>query len=152
MKIRAKSYLICALFLISLVACNNRGYKETVLLDRQVNVTNEWTEIRIPKPLTPEYPVQEVTLKIGTPYSRDTNRFRIRFADGSEVVPEVLLVDDAGKSYSLGSLGFYGDDIFLTGKQDLPQRPITAVRIRCDRNFVLLRAAWLNYDPSLSKR
>jgi len=141
------------LLLLLLAGCRRGGHKESVLASGSVEVTTQWTEIRLTQPLQPQYPSQKVILTLATPYTRDATRFLIRLANGGEVVPDVRLIDDVGNSYKLGSLGFDGDDIFLTDTYaNLPQRPITAMRIRCDKPFTLRRARWVNYNPALAKR
>jgi hypothetical protein len=102
-----------------------RGYVQTVISDRPLKLSPEPIELNLAPLLSFDRADQEILLTPAAPYSYETkppgSATGIRTRDGSIAVPEAELVSEAGIRYSLKDISFFGDDMVLSSRPDIPR-------------------------------
>jgi hypothetical protein len=115
---------------------------------RNLQISTEWSELTAEPPLRPTKQVQYLIITIdGYKRSVEDTRNQIPLPDGTTTNPDVILVDENGKTYRLhGSLlvssgvGYTADSSFLRDKS------FTKVRIRSDKPFRASTIYWENVN------
>src|SRR5437588_2998880 len=113
-----------------------------------VTITPEWTEIVPKEPLKAERQINNFILVFDTSqlYEPNDNTNGIRFPDGSVVTPEVQLIDQGGRSYTLTSIGVSRNGMVLR-YENLPQNiSYRMVRIRSDKPIKVSKIYWRCYN------
>lgn len=119
-------------------------------LDREVSgpvtITMDWVEITPKKPLRAERQIQYLTLDMAEAFTPDYKLGGMRFADGAIAIPEVELIDQSGRTYSLNHSGMNEKGIVFF-MPDLPKdRLYSVVRIRSDKPIKVSRIYWRCYN------
>lgn len=149
----------CALAVAALLAvcCSALERKMNPYLDREISgpvtIGPDWLEITPQEPLKPEREVNAVNLIFATEYKPDYQANGLRLSDGALVVPEVQLIDQAGKTYVLGieSMGAKGMGFAsfnpASHLENLPKDKIyPTVRIRCSKPIECSKIVWRSYN------
>lgn len=123
-------------------------------LARNLQVTSEWTEIKIDPPVRPSYHYQAIYLRpVNYVIDRYAIGFDIRLPDGTVVRPEVELYDYSGEVVELHQKGFTmghegADYADFSPANKLPAgRTYAKLRVRSDVPFVCERIEWIDYSP-----
>jgi hypothetical protein len=117
-----------------------------------VNISTDWLETTPQPPLKATKQIQYLIISVEG-YKRNLHRnfedksMQIKLPDGTEINPEVQIVDEYGKVYSLkptlftpGGMGFGGD---FDSHSSFPQdRSYTKVKIRSDKSFKASKVTW----------
>ena len=127
-------------------------------LAKNLNVTSEWTEIKIDPPVEPEYRHQAIYLRpVGFVVDRGAKDFKIRLPEGAVVEPEVEIYDEHNNVFHLHKSGFtmgrndYVDFTLGTSSNNYmtfpTNRTYVYLRIRSDIPFVCDEILWIDYSP-----
>jgi hypothetical protein len=110
-------------------------------LAQDVTICPDWLEI-LPRPsLNAKHHVQHVYLAIEGYEPDRIAPFPIRLKDGSELNPEVQVLDEYGQVYNLKWRSLIGSLVGFGA--DFPRdRLYTSVRIRCDKSFRCSTVYW----------
>lgn len=122
-------------------------------IDRKIagptTISNEWVEVTPNEKLAPKGDYQEVALGLAAPYIvpiSDRPSAGVRMPDGSNVVPEVEIIDMQGNKFSLKISGTRGEILLeyrLRGDQ--VGREYRTVRIRAEREIQLSSVYWTGF-------
>src|SRR6266545_1999176 len=118
---------LLALLLVGMTACTD-PYTQ-VPIAGVASVSKDWTEIRPEKPLAWTKPVEEFTFHIDSAHQRSLD-LQIVGPDGKRSVPEVDLIAEDGRAFSLDARGFANEDMFFSTQKPLPVSSFRAIRIR----------------------
>lgn len=127
--------------------------KQTVA--ENIQVTSDWLEVSLEKPLKTTKQVQKVMLSIeGYKSDYRNNDFgNIKLADGTSINPEIQVVDESDKIYELrdgtrtgNDVGFYPNKE-IHGTHSFPNDvTYKTIKIRSDKPFLCKRIYWYDYD------
>ena len=137
-------YGFYAFFMYSVKAMHR---KQTVA--ENVQITSDWLEITPENPLEATKQVQKIMLSIeGYEHDIEKNDFgNIKLADGTNINPEVQIVDENGKIYQLLDGMRLGNDVGFTPNQDFQKKmTFKSVRIRSNKSFRCQKIYWYDYD------
>lgn len=139
-----------AFFVYSIKAMHK---KQTIAENTQI--TSDWQEITPEQSLKSIKQVQRVMLSIeGYENDLGKNDFgNIKLANGTNINPEIQIIDENGKIYQLKDGGRLGNDVgFLPiekadGIHQFPKNvSYKTVRIRSDQPFRCKKIYWYDYD------
>jgi len=150
--------LVClvptALIAISMTEKLYRWYNP--YLDQEIAgptiVSSEWLEIVPKKPLKVERQIQMIVLDLDKSITLERDGAGLVLPDGSVVTPEVQIIGDDGKTYSLNHPSSWSNPQTGTtyaefSLPDLPKdRAYSKVRIRADKPVRCKRIFWRNYN------
>jgi hypothetical protein len=125
-----------------------RHKKQT--LAENIQVSSEWTEITPEKPLQGTEQIQRVMLSIEDyeSMSDDSDAGNIKLKNGTEINPEIQIVDENGKVYELRAIGLRNGDVVFSLEKGLLPRDVTYknVGIRSDKPFPAREIYWYDYS------
>ena len=121
-------------------------------LDREVAgdivISSEWQEIVFNQPLKPEREVQKLLLNFAEPQTPDYNTWKLRFADGAQVIPEAQLIDHQSNSYPLDRVSSLGEMGVGLRAGELPKdKSYPKMRVRSDKPIKVSAVTWRCYNP-----
>ena len=118
----------------------------------EVIISTEWVEFAPEIPLKPEKDAQEVVLDSAVPLVRDNLDLKnIRLTDGTQVKPELQLVDQYGNVFNATVNRYmtpsrYNNGISCSVPRLPEDRLYTKVRVRSDKPLKLARIVWHCYE------
>lgn len=143
-----KKLALILAWLTASLACRD-PYTE-VSIAPAASVSRDWVEVRAPRPLTWEQPVEEVVFHVDSPHQRST-QVEIVAPNGERAVPEVELVSTDGRTFVMDSHGFWGEDMFFT-RDKVSVKTIQGIRIRNNFPIQISNVRWVGHDPAKVKR
>jgi hypothetical protein len=132
-----------------MTACADR-YTQVSVADA-ASVSMDWTEIRPRKPLVWTKPVEEFTFHIDSAHQRSLD-LELVGPNGKRSVPDVDLIAEDGRAFSLDARGFANEDMFFSTQKSLPVSSFRAIRIRNSFPIRISNLRWVEYDPKEAKR
>ena len=115
-------------------------------------VSSEWLEFVPKRPLKVERQIQMIVLDLDKSITLERDGAGLVLPDGSVVTPEVQIIGDDGKTYSLNHPSSWsnpqtGTTYVEFSLPDLPKdRAYSKVRIRADKPVRCKRIFWRNYN------
>ena len=109
----------------------------------EMTLTSDWVEIVSRRPLRPSKQYQSIVLEVAEPLVKDNWYGQVVRPDGTELHPEVILVNEQGDAIPVNvrrsmTPSRYGNAI--SGR--VPDGVYLKVRVRCDKPLRLRRIVW----------
>ena len=125
--------------LVFLLLARMHSYR---VIARNVLISADWLDIFPRPPLKAKHDVQHVYLAIeGYKHDVDDNLRPITLTDGTELDPEIQVLDEYGQVYNLRGLTVVGTWVGFSA--DFPRdRVYTAVKIRGNKPFRCSKVYW----------
>jgi hypothetical protein len=128
-----------------------RQYIRNVVLIENVVIAPEWKEVGTPDLLKVEKDNQYISLLLESPFEDDTRAGGIKAPDGTIIKPEIRLVDDEGREYSLhyGGARRFEDGVFVNYRYEAnlpPDKHFAKVIIRSAASIPLRQILWSGYN------
>lgn len=143
--------LVAGFYAFFMYSLNNMKKKQTIA--KNVQITSEWLELKPDKPLDSTKNFQKILLSIENYTNNHKDYENIRLKDGTNINPEIEIIDENGKVYHLEISGRVNDDVKfdvnekLDNIDSLPQNvKYKIIRIRSDKPFLCKKIYWYDYN------
>lgn len=118
-------------------------------LAKNIEISPEWTDIPIDPPVTPIRMSQHIFIYVdGMSATIDRNGVYMKLKDGSDVKPQIEMVDESGTVYPMDSWSLLNSDPGVAFRNELDDeiagKRFKTLRIRSDIPFKASKLEWMD--------